>query len=92
MVLHLLGLKLICQVFSSPLTAVGPVAAVAGRSGRSFFIFLYKSRGGVCKQSDVGELDSIRKIVGVSQEQKRSPDCTLGYTRQDWSRERVCAF
>ena len=88
MVLHLLGLKLICQVFSSPLTAVGPVAAVPGRSGRSFFL----SRGGVCKQSDVGELDSIGKIVGVSQEQKRSTDCTLGYTRQDWSRERVCAF
>ena len=39
MVLHLLGLKLICQVFSSPLTAVGTVAAVPGCTRRSCFVF-----------------------------------------------------
>ena len=36
----------------------------------------------ICKQSDVGEFDCIRKIVDVSQEKKRSQNCTLGSTRQ----------
>ena len=34
----------------------------------------------IYKQSDVGELDRIRKIVAVSQKEKRSQNCVFGYT------------
>ena len=34
----------------------------------------------IYKQSDVGELDRIRKVVAVSQKEKRSQNCAFGYT------------